>query len=225
MTKACMQTMGQIVDMPAWWTRWSRPEPNSWRDQSRRGCLQPEITFCFQVFLIRLLFSNSANLTPAIDPEVNPLVHELFELWGVCLRHLGMLDKELWNRTHIIIGIDPSNSNRSIAKSGDGVPTNKIEVYLLYYLTSGYVKIVHQCKEKAQQCNGCWYTSSLDRERFLSTMESSPIAGICCAWWENQIAEDDWWKESKTFEKTCSQASGKLKSRDTRHLFSEIGRK
>ena len=47
------------------------------------------------VFLLRLLFFNSANLTPAIDPEVNPLVHELFELWGMCLRHLGMLDKEL----------------------------------------------------------------------------------------------------------------------------------
>ena len=41
------------------------------------------------------MFFKSANLTPAIDPEVNPLVHELFKLWGVCLRHLGMLDKEL----------------------------------------------------------------------------------------------------------------------------------
>ena len=38
---------------------------------------------------------SSANLTPAVDPEVNPLVHELLELWGVCLRHLGLLDKEL----------------------------------------------------------------------------------------------------------------------------------
>ena len=61
------------------------------------------------VFLLSLLFSNSANLTPAINPEVNPLVHELFELWGVCLRHLGMLDKELWNRTRLIIGIDSSS--------------------------------------------------------------------------------------------------------------------
>ena len=110
MTKACMQTMGQIVDIPAWWTRWSRPEPNSWRDQSHRGCLQPEKNVLLTiVFSLRLLFSNSANLTPAIDPEVNPLVHELFELWGVCLRHLGMLDKELWNRTHLIIGIDSSS--------------------------------------------------------------------------------------------------------------------
>ena len=37
--------MGQIVDIPAWWTRWSRPAPNSWRDQNRRGCLQPEKRF------------------------------------------------------------------------------------------------------------------------------------------------------------------------------------
>merc|ERR1719192_2877235 len=35
------------------------------------------------------------NLPPAVDPEVNPLVHELLELWWVCLRHLGLLDKEL----------------------------------------------------------------------------------------------------------------------------------
>ena len=41
------------------------------------------------------MFVNCANLTPAVDPEVNPLVHELLELWGVCLGHLGLLDKEL----------------------------------------------------------------------------------------------------------------------------------
>merc|ERR1719365_152475 len=35
------------------------------------------------------------HLAAAIDPEVNPLVHKLLELRGVCLRHLSLLDTGL----------------------------------------------------------------------------------------------------------------------------------
>ena len=44
----------------------------------------------------------SPHLTTTVDPEVNPLVHELLQLRRVGLRHLSWVEREIWKNSRII---------------------------------------------------------------------------------------------------------------------------
>ena len=111
-----------MCDIPVWWTQWSHPAPGSWRGQNRRESLQPGKYFRIKHFfeIIPSLIPHnrlsdiiitqmhffkiipSPHLTATVDPEVNPLVHELLQLRRVGLRHLSWIEREIWKNSRII---------------------------------------------------------------------------------------------------------------------------
>ena len=67
-----------------WGTRWRHWAPGSWMDQTHRGFPQPGQTVYWESFRMKYWTS---NLTAAVDSQVDSLVHEFLQLWGMGLRH------------------------------------------------------------------------------------------------------------------------------------------
>ena len=69
----------------------SKPQrvPSTWKFWSLNDLMMKSLR-------LSLHLQQNTHLASAIDPEVNPLVHKLLELRGVCLWHLSLLDSGLW---------------------------------------------------------------------------------------------------------------------------------